>query len=165
MKRETRQLTREIEELESKLKALTRGEFAMGRSDDCPDELHKRFLESVLACETTPEVVPFDLLSESGLAMPPPAEVLDESMHAQLHRVIDAMALHGIYLQNTDHLNDLELYRCLWEEILREPMVLAPHRKEFACHVDLVGSGSEEDIRLYLMYHADEDSRCQWRLD
>jgi len=165
MKQEAGRLAREIEELESKLKAVAGGKIAMGRSEDCPDELHKRFLESVLAFETTPEVVPFDLLAESGLALPPPAEVSDERVHAQLHQVIDAMSLLGIYLLNTDHLSDRELYHRLWGEILREPTALSPHIKGSACHVDLVGSGSREDVRLYLKYYADEDVRRNWGED
>jgi len=152
----------EIEELEAKLKAIAGGNAVIGRSEDFPDELHKRFLASVLAFETAPEEVPFDLLTKSGVSLPPPANVPDGKIHAQLHDVIDAMSLLGMYLQNTDHLSDRELYRLLWEKVLREPTVLMPNVKDLACHIDLVGSGSEEDIRLYLKYYADEDYRGDW---
>ena len=33
------------------------------------------------------------------------------------------------------------------------------------CHLDLVGSGSEEDIALWLKYYADEETRVQWARD
>ncbi|MEI7869901.1 MAG: hypothetical protein WCI11_18595 [Candidatus Methylumidiphilus sp.] len=34
-----------------------------------------------------------------------------------------------------------------------------------AWHVDLVGSGSEEDIERYLRYYADEKTRQDWAKD
>jgi hypothetical protein len=40
-------------------------------------------------------------------------------------------------------------------------MVLQPDNANFACHIDLIGNGSEED-HIYLKYYADEDERSQW---
>jgi len=47
---------------------------------------------------------------------------------------------------------------------LREPMVIMPDNPDFAYHIDLVGSGSEEDI-VYLKYYADEEARRRWAAD
>lgn len=32
----------------------------------------------------------------------------------------------------------------------------------WSCHLDVVGSGSEEDTLLYMRYFADEKSRASW---
>ena len=37
-----------------------------------------------------------------------------------------------------------------------------PNEPSFSSHLDMVGSGSEEDIALYLKYYADEDERQRW---
>ena len=76
--------------------------------------------------------------------------------------VIRGLALLGAYLHNTDHLSDRELYEYLWTDALREPAVLQPTDPDFAYHFDLIGSGSEEDTRLYLKYYADEKERRSW---
>jgi hypothetical protein len=59
-------------------------------------------------------------------------------------------------------LSDRQLYTELWGEILREPMVLMPDEASFACHIDMIGSGSEEDMLLYMKYYADERERRSW---
>jgi hypothetical protein len=46
--------------------------------------------------------------------------------------------------------------------VLREEIVLMPEITAYAYHFDLVGSGSEEDTRLYLKYYADEEDRRRW---
>ena len=42
---------------------------------------------------------------------------------------------------------------------------MLPMDENSACHIDLVSSGSEEDIRLWLRYYADEEDRQRWRKD
>jgi hypothetical protein len=44
-------------------------------------------------------------------------------------------------------------------------MVLMPDNAAFACHIDMVGSGSEEHNHLYMKYYADEDMRRRWLKD
>jgi hypothetical protein len=72
------------------------------------------------------------------------------------------MASIGMYLDSTDHLSDRELYVRLWTDVLRQPTELDPDDRGAAWHIDLVGRGSDEDIRLYLMYYADEEDRRMW---
>ena len=69
-----------------------------------------------------------------------------------LWEVIHALAGLGTYLHSTDHLSDRELYTHLWSESLREPTVIMPENPDFAYHIDLVGSGSDEDTFLYLKH-------------
>jgi len=70
-----------------------------------------------------------------------------------------------MFLYNTDHLSDRELYEELWYELLRDENPAMPVNENSACHIDLVGSGSEEDNELYLRYYADEEDRQLWAND
>jgi hypothetical protein len=154
-----------IEELKQKLECLAGGPVAMGFAPDCPDEIVEKFLESVLAFEEQSERPLFEVLAESGVELPPPGDLEGANLSARLWEVIRAMALSGVYLSHTDHLSDRALYERLWSDTLREPMTLMPQDRDFACHIDLIGSGSEEDIQLYLKHYADEESRREWALD
>jgi hypothetical protein len=149
---ETRQLQREIEKPGGT--AHIAGE--------CSAELARRFLEHVLAFESEEGRSLHDRLIEGGMSLPNPEALSDAALHDKLWEVISALALLGAYLYSTDHLSDRELYSHLWHQTLREPTVLMPHDPAFATHIDLVGSGSEEDIAIYLRYYADEQTRQDW---
>ncbi len=38
-----------------------------------------------------------------------------------------------------------------------------PPNPDSACHLDIIGSGSEEDIEIALKYYDDEEERAFWR--
>lgn len=107
----------------------------------------------------------FDKLVEMGMVLPPPETLSDDQLSAKLWEVIEALAFLGAYLEHTDHLSDRELYSQLWNEELREAALFAPDDPDSAWHIDFVGSGSEEDVALLLMYYADEEERQQWVRD
>jgi hypothetical protein len=134
---------RHIEEMQEKLGRLAGGQLHMGFAPDCPEEIQESFLENVIAFEEQNERPLFDALVEGGVQLPPPNELEDTRLGAKLWEVIRAMSLLGHYLCNTDHLSDRELYRRLWTDTLREPTTMMPQNPNFACHIDLVGSGSE----------------------
>jgi len=101
-------------------------------------------------------------LRELGIGLPRP-EVLNEAeVSAKLWEVIHGLARLGVFLHSTDHLSDRELYTELWEEILPEPTVILPDDPDFAQHIDLVSSGSPEDLHLYLKHYAGEEVRQDW---
>jgi len=108
---------------------------------------------------------PFDTLTEMGVVLPPPNELSDARLSAKLWEVIEALAFLGVYLEHTDHLSDRELYSQLWNEELREVSLFLPHDPDSACPINFVGSGSGEDVMLYLTYYADEEERQQWAED
>jgi len=151
-----------IEELREKLKRLPGGLLSLGFSEDCPPEIEEKFLEHVLAFEQAAEVPLFNELVKRGVQLPAPAELDDAQLGAKLWEVIQAMASLGAYLYNTDHLSDRELYHCLWTEILPEPTTLMPQNPNFSQHIDIVGTGSEEHLQLYLQYYADDKTRQEW---
>lgn len=94
--------------------------------------------------------------------MPPSGKLSDTELNAKLWEGINAFALMGVYLEHTDHLNDRELYILLLEDILLEGMIFQSGEMNLACHIDLIGSGSNEDNGIYLKYYADENDRTLW---
>ena len=166
-KKDPKDLVREdrqtrIEKLKQKAKELTGGQMASFTSDDCPSATEEKFWEYVVAFEQAQWITPFAMLVDGGLLLPPPDELDDARLTAKLWEVINGLALLGAYLHNTNHLSDRELYEYLWTDALREETVLQPDNPDFACHIDLIGSGSEEDNFLSLRYYADEEERRWW---
>lgn len=153
-----------IRELQERAKELAGGEMFSWSSGEAPPEVLEQFWANVVAYEESPGHTPFDLLVEGGLDLPAPGELSDEELPGKLGELFQAMALRGILVDNTDHLSDRELYVHLWEDSLREEMVMpmGPDGPLGNWIIDLVGSGSEEDTNLYLKYYADEKTRQRW---
>lgn len=134
-------------------------------SEDDTDDLRKLFLDHVAAFESVEPRPLFDVLPETGISLPPPDSLDDAQLSRKLKEVIHALALLGNYLLSTDHLSDRELYTELWDDALREEAVLMPENPDFAGHIDMVGSGSEEHTNLFLKYYASEEERQSWLAD
>jgi hypothetical protein len=131
-------------------------------STDDPDDPEDELLDSLAAFDEAEPGGLFNALSEAGVFLPPPKELDDAQLTSKLWEVINALAALGVFLHSTNHLSDRELYVELWEEHLREPAIIMPGRKDYAYHIDLLGSGSEEDMYLIHKYYADEDERRKW---
>jgi hypothetical protein len=154
-----------IRNLKKQSEELTAGQMVNSKPSRCPVEVKEKFWEYVAKFEQASWSRPFEILIESGVSLPPPDELDDSQLTAKLWEVVNALALLRVYLYHTDHLSNRELYAQLWNDLLREEMVLQPDNADFACHIDLVGSGSEEDLYIYLKYYADEDERSRWAKD
>jgi hypothetical protein len=151
-----------IEQLKHRAKELAGGQMISFASDNRPSAITEKFWEHVVAFEQAQRTTLFDMLVNGGLSLPSPAELDDAQLTAKLWEVINGMALLDTYLHNTNHLTDRELYEYLWNDALREEVVLQLDNPDFVCHLDLVGSGSKEDTLLYLRYYAGEDERRWW---
>jgi len=151
-----------IRELRRQAEKLAGGKFTSSESPDCPPEILEQFLKHIIAYEQAEQVTLLDRLIKAGVSVPPPDELDDPQVTVKLWEVIRALSLLGTYLYNTNHLSDRELYAHLWAESLREETVLFPDNPDFACHIDIIGSGSEEDILKYLKYYASEEDRRDW---
>jgi len=140
-------------------------DISFGESENCSTEIQEKFQKQIEAFEEAKWSQPFQILVDSGISLPPPDELPDTELNAKLWEVINALALMAACLEHTDHLNDRELYTLLWNDILLEEMFFQSGDVNMVCHIDLIGSGSEEDNTLYLKYYADENERAYWASD
>jgi hypothetical protein len=133
------------------------GEFKTSREEEA-------FLEHIVFMEGLGEQPLFEALESGGVQMPDAAALDNVQLKAKLWEVINAMALLGHYLERTDHLSDRQLYKLLWSELLREPTSICSDPNA-ACHIDILGGCSEEDLLTKLKHYADEDERMNWADD
>ncbi len=112
-----------------------------------------------------PTTLLFDLLVRGGMELIAPEELDDEQLKPKLWEVIRGLAMLRMFLYSTNHLGDRELYQVLWHEVLLVECPSIPIDEDSAWHIDLVGSGSEEDMELYLRYYADDQTRQDWAKD
>jgi hypothetical protein len=138
--------TRQIEELEAELR--TRGaSFHVG--DDFDEEMRESFLRHVLAFEDEPETTIRARFAASGYDAP-----------QDLWTLIGRLAELNIVIEQTDHLDDAALYGFLLG-FLDEPLHLLSD-PETIMHIDLVGSGSDEDNAVFFRYYASDEEREHW---
>lgn len=133
--------------------------------DEMPADLEEEFLKQVLEYEQAQPTTLFRLLQNAGFEIPPPNALADDQVGAKLLELIERMASLGAYLLNTNHLSDRDLYQYLYDDGLREEAMLFPENPGYAYMIDLTGSGSAEDMQIYLKYYADEDFRARWAKD
>jgi len=149
-----------INELKHEAQELTGGKMTAWESENCPPEIAESFWQRVVDYEKAPWVTDFDRLVEAGVEMPEPDKLTDSEVTAKLWEVIERLAEMGVSLSNTNHLSDRELYADLWSDLLREehPSMSA----DGVWHIDILGSGSEEDTYNYHKFYADEKTRRDW---
>lgn len=138
------------------------GEDTFYRSPDLEPEMELAFLEQVYAIEAEPTITYAHQLIARGIELPIPDELADDALSLKLWEVIDGLAGLRVFLENTSHLNDRELYQKLWSDSLNEFTWDMSHCTNGAMHIDLLGSGSEEDTRTWLQYYADHQQRMEW---
>ncbi len=97
-------------------------EMFESESARCPPEVLAQFWQSVAAYEQAPLTTHFRQLEEAGVELPAPETLDDRRLAAKLWEVIEVLARLRVFLSQTDHLSDCELYTLLWCELLREPV-------------------------------------------
>lgn len=132
-------------------------EDSFEEDDDCPV---CRMMEEELGLI---DGVPFDALTRGGIALPHPDTLNDAEIAQKVWEVIEGLAAMRIFLHQTDHLSDRELYAALWRDILRDSIWYSPDDPFSATHIDLLGGGSDEDHETWLRYYADDAEREQWK--
>ena len=160
LKREKR-----IAELKRQAGELAGGKMVEGEMDETPPEVAEQFWEQVVAYEKAPWTTNFKQLEESGMELPAPETLNDEKLTKKLWEVIQGLALLRVFLDETDHLSDRELYTELWSDMLREEVKAMPPDPDGAYHLSPLGGCSEEDIQLQMKYYADEEWRRRWQKD
>ena len=150
-----------IENLRREIQEVAGEAVFCGKTDDCDPALEETFLEHVLALEQHGSICPFEVLEADGFSLPSPDELNDLALSSKLWELIQALAQRRLFLHSTDHLSDRALYCWLWQQGLREELM--GFGLPFGdCHLDLLGSGSEEDITLRMRYYADADERASF---
>ena len=128
-----------------------------------------KYLQRLDAIENGPFTTDFQKLLNAGVQLPEPESLDDDRLSAKLWEVIEALARLRVFLESTDHLSDRQLYDVLWRETLHHEVPIEPDDPDDlddgggAWHVDLVSTGSAENIRAWLTYYADEQTRDHWR--
>ena len=158
-----------IEDLKRRAEELSGGQMRVGTLDDypaeVPEEVEEGFWKHVVDYEEAPWTTHFQQLENAGVSLPAPDSLKDEELTAKLWEIIQKLALLHVYISQTDHLSDRELYTHLWTDSLREETKAMPIVAGSAWHIEMLGSYSEEDMQLFLKYYADEDWRRQWHKD
>lgn len=100
-------------------------------------------------------------LIERGVLLPAPDSMDDETLHAKLAELIDALAAQQTYVHTTNHLSDRELYTDLWSRSLNETSMNLAGIPGASCNIDMLGGCSEEDMRLQLIHYAKPRDRAR----
>ena len=133
--------------------------------ESMPADMEEEFLRHVLEYETAAPISLLSLLANAGLEVQAPEQFDKDTLRIKLKDIIERMASLGAYLLHTNHLSDRELYEYLYNDALREEVVLFPENPSYAYMIDLTGSGGDEDNQTFLKYYADEEHRRQWAHD
>src|SRR6478752_1761047 len=110
-----------INKLRNEISDLTNGEMVEGNNaEKLPPDLQEQFLEYVANYEKAPLTTDAEKLLENGVDLPAPDELDDEEIRAKLWELIQRLGRMRVFLSNTNHLADRELYQKLWKDSLRE---------------------------------------------
>ena len=134
-------------------------------NSNIPPEIEDQFLKQIEAFENAPDTTHFAELLKRGVFMPEQDELDDKQLHEKLWEVINKLAEMRVYLESTNHLSDRELYSHLLRNSLQEFTQILPPEMGFNSHIDICGSGSEEDINVFYKYYANEKEREWWMKD
>ena len=154
-----------IEDLKRRAEELCGDQMKVGTLDDCSADLEEEFWKGVVDYEEALWTTNLQQLEDANVSLPAPDSLTDEELTAKLWELIQKLALLRVFIEQTDHLSDRELYTHLWTESLREETKAVALGANAAYHIQILGGCSEEDMQLYLKYYADEDFRRHWQKD
>jgi hypothetical protein len=156
-----------VNELKEQARELAGGEMTVFEAEDVPPEVSEQFWQSVVDTERGGWTSARRQLEEDSVALPRQEDLSDAALAATLDEIFRRLAARRTYFLNTNHLSDRELYEYLREEVLDEEFpdidVASSDGANGAYIIDMVGSGSEEDMLIYLRYYADDKDRGYWR--
>jgi hypothetical protein len=148
-----------IEYLKAQAAAAIGGHMVACESAGLTPEVQEQFWWNVVAFETAGRTDLIKELQAIGVELPEPDVLDDVALHKSLWRLIEGLARLRVFLEQTDHLSDRELYTQLLRELLREEMPALDVDKSSAWHINVLGYDKPE---LYLKYYADEKTRESW---
>ena len=125
-------------------------------------EQREHFWGHVVEFETAPSTTNFRQLTDAGVEVPEPEAMDDKALAVKLWEVIGALARIRVFISQTNHLSDRQLYAHLYAHVFREEVEVVADEPGGAWHVDVLGGWSEEDTQLFLKYYASVDWRQDW---
>lgn len=137
------------------------GGFVPEPQGDEVSEVELDFFKRVIAWEEGPSSTHRDWLARRGLVFAPPGTHQGAELQRELWRMLEALAVARVFVENTGHLDDEQLYRRLWNEVLPGETSDIARTPRDACHVDLCDSAA--DPKAWLTYFATEDDRAYWQ--
>ncbi|MFZ0430009.1 MAG: hypothetical protein WAO20_17970 [Acidobacteriota bacterium] len=160
---ETLPMTERISRLRERLREITGSEMLHYENPNVPPEIIEQSLRQIVQYEEADMgLVP--VVKLPPLEFPCLDNLADEEVHELLWQKIRELSDRRIFLDQTDHLSDRELYEVLCSPEMREctTRAIGPNG---AIHFDILGGYSDEDIELYLRYYADTVDRAFWEDD
>jgi hypothetical protein len=156
-----------IAEIKETLQRIAGGKMICEESPAMSLERREQFWEQVLAaeCDEGPYTTDIERLAATGVDMPAPESLDDAALSAKLWEVIHALEKMNVLLEYTNHLNDRELYVQLWSHSLRCEIPVSDYEGDGDWHLDMISTGSAENIRAWLKYYADDATRRKWAED
>jgi hypothetical protein len=152
-----------IERLKAQAAAAAGGRMIVHESEGMDPSVREQFWQHVVDFETEETTDLVKELKAVGVDVPDPDSLSDEALHSALWTTIEALGRMHVYLDQTDHLSDRELYTLLWGELLPEEMPALDTDGNSSWHIDILGKCSAEEITLFLKHYADEATRQHWR--
>jgi hypothetical protein len=151
-----------VEGLKRQAEQAAGGHMTSWESDMLAPDEREQFWRRVVEYEAAPETTNYQQLLEAGLDLPEPEALDDEQLSSKLWEVMDALERIRVFISQTNHLSDRELYALLWRDVLREEVPMGPDDDNAIWHVNLLSTGSEANTYLYLKHYADENGRRHW---
>ena len=151
-----------IQALKARAMQLSQGKMVSSDTSALSADLEEDFWRRVVEAEEGPTTTLTRELEAFGVPLPAPDALDDAQLKAALWIVIDALSGLHVYLEETDHLSDRELYRLLIDELLPEEMDALGDGN---WHMPILGGCSEADLQLYMKYYADAQERARWKSD
>lgn len=135
---------------------------AKNEPDEPPPAPAPNALETQLRA-TEPEhwTPPAQKLATENIPLLPPAELTDDTLTPVLWELLHNLSLRGFYVLHTNHLTDRELYAELWTRGLRDPALLPGRNPRGGWFHDILGSWGDDDMQLWLRFHATDAERAK----
>jgi hypothetical protein len=122
--------------------------------------LLKAIRQWIKRIEQAPKTTWFQELDVRGFT--PATKVSEKAIPDALFGLIEALASMRVFLVNTDHLDDWELYQMLVGNVIRQPVAHVPFDERTGIVIDIVACEVAEDPTDWLKYYANNRERMEW---